>query len=216
MDLTHDEMVRLYGSWATRTPSDAADLFRGYRGLWWIAGGWSLEAFTGVAREHEDCDPSILRTDLPVLRRHLADRLDLWTASSGALWPLRADDRPEAAETDVLPHGCDQLWTRRSALDPWEFDILLSPGDADTWIYKRDPRLRMPMVDALWERDGIRYLQPEIALLYKAAALRPKDRADFDATAPFLDRRRRGWLSDALHLTLPSHPWITRLAVSSS
>ena len=69
----------------------------------------------------------------------------------------------------------------------------------------------MPMVEALWERDGIRYLQPEIQLLYKARGLREKDRADFDATLPHLDECRRQWLSDALEQTIPGHPWLEEL-----
>jgi hypothetical protein len=76
--LEHDELVRLYGPWAGRTPRDAAALFHGYDGLWWMAGGWSLEAFTGASRRHDDCDPCVLRTELPLLRHHLAGRLDLW------------------------------------------------------------------------------------------------------------------------------------------
>lgn len=67
------------------------------------------------------------------------------------------------------------------------------------------------MTEALWERDGIRYLQPQIQLLYKAAGLRHKHWADSESTLPFLDTHRRGWLRDALQTTLPNHPWLPRL-----
>ena len=210
-ELTKAEFERIYGPWARRTPTDVAALFDGYPGVWWVAGGWALEAFTGVAREHEDTDPSVLRRDLPLLRRHLAGRLDIWCASSGGLRPLLPDDDPDGPADGVLPEGCGQVWTRASALDPWEYDILLAPGTADEWVYKRDASLRMPMTEALWERDGVRYLRPEIQLLYKAKGLRPKDQADFDATLPFLDDRRRAWLRDGLERTLPGHPWLAAL-----
>lgn len=196
---------RLYGRWARRTPADVRDFLADYPGSWWIAGGWALQAFTGVERPHDDIDPGILRAELPLLRTHVGDRLDLWAAFSGALKPVASDDPSE------LPDGCGQLWTRRSAADPWEYDILLGPGSSDQWQYRRDPSIRMPMRDALWERDGIRYLQPEIQLLYKAKGLRPKDQADFDTTVPFLDGVRRSWLADALARTLPGHPWLARL-----
>ncbi|WP_299932562.1 hypothetical protein [uncultured Nocardioides sp.] len=140
----------------------------GYPGVWWIAGGWALEAFTGVVREHEDTDVSVLRDDLPVLRRHLAGQLDVWTATGGALGPLLPEDDPDGAPDDVLPPGCGQVWTRCAAMQPWEFDILLVPGTTERWVYKRDESMSMAMRDALWQRDGIRYLQPEIQLLYKA------------------------------------------------
>ena len=67
--LDHDEIVRLYGPWLRRTPSDAAQLFAGYNGCWWIAGGWAIEAFTGDPRQHGDLDPSIPRSDLAMCQR---------------------------------------------------------------------------------------------------------------------------------------------------
>lgn len=210
-DLSTSELERLYGPWAAHTPLDVARLLDGYPGVWWVAGGWALEAFTGVGRAHEDTDVGVLRTDLPALRRHLAGTLDVWTATAGALRPLLPDDEPEAGPDVVLPPGCGQVWTRRAATEPWELDILLSPGTAGEWVYKRDETLRMPMGEALWTQDGVAYLQPEIQLLYKAKGLRPKDRLDFDSTLPHLSGPRRAWLEHALRRTLPGHPWIGRL-----
>lgn len=130
---------------------------------------------------------------------------------SGALKPLEPDDRADAAADEILPDDCSQLWTRLDAQHPWEYDILLSPGTKREWVYKRDETLRMPMSQALWERDGIHYLQPEIQLLYKAKGLRMKDEEDFVATLPFLNERRRAWLCAVLEKTLPAHPWLDRL-----
>ena len=205
------EFIALYGAWAPRTPRDVAALLADYPGTWWIAGGWALQAFSGVERYHDDIDPAVLSAELPLLRRHLAGRLHAWTASSGALKPLLPTDRPDAPADEILPDGCNQLWTRVNAASPWEYDILLSPGTAEEWVYRRDPALRMPMAAALWERDGIRYLQPEIQLLYKAKGLRAKDQTDFAATLPHLGAGRRAWLRDALERTLPNHPWLARL-----
>ncbi|MGO2746551.1 hypothetical protein [Microbacterium sp.] len=205
------EFEKVYGVWEPRTPDDVARLFADYPGTWWIAGGWALEAFTGVRRHHEDIDPSVLRDELPLLRRHLAGRLHIWTASSGALKPLLSEDRPDASADEVLLEGSGQVWTRPDAAHPWEYDILLSPGSTTEWIYKRDQTIRMPMADALWSKDGVRYLQPEIQLLYKSKGQRPKDDADFDATLPFLDEYRRGWLRAALERTLPEHDWLRKL-----
>ncbi|WP_337457955.1 hypothetical protein [Microbacterium sp. KHB019] len=209
--LSDSEFEAVYGRWAPRTPADAARLFDGYRGAWWIAGGWALQTFTGVERHHEDLDPSVLSVELPALRSHLTGRLHVWTAASGALKPLLPHERPEGTAQELLPDGTHQLWTRRSAAHPWEYDILLSTGTAQEWIYRRDTSIRMPLSDALWELDGIRYLQPEIQLLYKARGQRPKDEADFTATVPYLDERRRSWLRDALEHTIPGHDWTRRL-----
>lgn len=190
-------------------------IFDGYPGVWWIAGGWALEAFSGRPRPHEDIDLGILRSDLPLLRAHFRGTLDVWAPSSGGVKRLRSDDRIRADADDVLPEDGEQVWLRAGAdadADaPWECDILLGPGTPDEWHYKRDPSIRMPMASAVWERDGIRYLQPEIQLLYKAKGLRAKDDADFAAALPLLDERRRRWLADGLTQTIPDHPWLTRL-----
>ncbi|MGY1553028.1 hypothetical protein ACW5CM_14705 [Microbacterium sp. A588] len=143
----------LYGSWAPRTSADAAQLFDGYSGTWWIAGGWALEAFTGVRRHHEDIDPSVLRAELPLLRDHLIGRLHVWAAFSGALKPLIDGDRPNAPAEDLLPDGCGQLWVRPNTAHRWEYDILLSPGSIQEWVYKRDDRPvtdGRSVVDARW------------------------------------------------------------------
>ena len=197
----HDEIVRLYGPWVPRTPRDAATLFEGYAGPWWIAGGWAIEAFTGVPREHGDVDPSIPRSAVQALRHHLAGRLDVWQADDGVLSPLVDGGRP-------LSETCENLWLRPSGAEPWEYDVILMHATSTTWTFKRDARISLPLPEILWERDGIAYLRPEVQLLHKARALRPQDRADFEACAPLLDERARAWLRDALGTAHPGHPWL--------
>lgn len=210
-ELDEQSFDDVYGPWAGHGPSEVAELFRDYPGTWWVAGGWALEAFTGVPRPHHDVDPSVLRAQVPLLRRHLAGRQHLWMANSGALCPLLPLDRPDASADEVLEPGCGQFWTRRDARHPWEFDILLAHGTPEQWVYKRDERIRRPMAEALWQRDGIRWLRPELQLLHKARRVRPKDQWDFEVTVPLLDADARRWLRDALRLTEPGHPWITTL-----
>ncbi|WP_166984263.1 nucleotidyltransferase domain-containing protein [Paramicrobacterium fandaimingii] len=213
-ELSDEEFTRLYGAWAEHTPRDAAEAFAAYDGTWWVAGGWAIEAFTGVSRPHDDIDVSVLANELPLLRRFLDGRLDAWIPTSGVLAPLLPGDRPDSAAGDVLPEGCTQLWTRADAASVWEFDILLSPGDERTWVYKRDPSVSMPLGDALWQLDGIPYLRPEIQLLYKAKGDRAKDRADLENVLPRLDRERRAWLADALTREDTRHPWLDVLATT--
>jgi hypothetical protein len=206
-DLDHAELMRIYGPWANRTPADVADVFAGYEGRWWIAGGWSLEAFGGVRRDHADIDPSIPRHELPLLRRHLAGRLDLWSADQETLRVLLPDD--VGSDDHLLPHSCENVWARRSGADPWEYDIILMTTIDDRWVFKRDPRTSLPLDEIVWRRDGVNYLRPEIQLLHKAAGLRPKDQADFDAVWTLLDARARRWLLQAIELTHPGHPWLS-------
>ena len=202
--LDEEEAHRLYGPWRSRTPAHVVELFAGYAGRWWIAGGWAVEAFTGVPREHGDIDPSIPRSDVALLHRHLDGRLDVWAADQGSLRPVLD---PAAA----LPTGCSNLWLRRSGADPWEYDVVLMDATATTWTYKRDDRIARPVDEILRTVDGVTYLRPEVQLLHKAPGLRPKDQQDFDACLPLLDGTDRAWLADALRLAHPGHPWIRRL-----
>lgn len=200
---THDETVRLYGPWASRRPEDAAALLHGYRGTWWVAGGWALEAFTGVSRPHSDLDIGIPRTEVPLLLSFLRGQRDVW-AAAGSLTPLTED-------SPTVPEGCGNLWLRASGADPWEYDILIERADASTWAYKRDPRITRPLADVLWRRDGIAYLRPEVQLLLKARRERAKDAQDLAACLPAMDEESRDWLETALGRSHPGHPWLLRL-----
>ena len=202
--LVHDEIVRLYGPWRSRTPRDAAALFEGYGDVWWVAGGWAIEAFTGVPRAHDDLDLSIPRSGLAALREHVSGRLDVWQADDGTLRPL-------IALTDPVPETCENLWLRPSGADPWEYDVKVMSATSTTWTYKRDARISRSVPEILWASDGISYLRPEVQLLHKAPGLRPKDQADFDACLPLLDAEPRSWLRAALGLAHPGHPWLRAL-----
>ena len=45
---------RWYGGWDPLTPATTGELMAGFDRPWWVVGGWTIEAFTGVPREHED------------------------------------------------------------------------------------------------------------------------------------------------------------------
>jgi hypothetical protein len=190
------------------TPGEARELFEGYPSDWWIAGGWAIEAFTGVRRPHEDIDVSLWRRDVEMLRRHLKGRYHLWSNDSGRLSPL-TDERPEQ------PSSADQIWVRRHALAPWEYDLVLNPDREGRWIFRRDPSLDFALDDITWiAPDGLRYITPEMALAYKARLNRPKDQEDLAVTLPLLSATRRGWLADMIDHLHPSHPWLARISTT--
>jgi hypothetical protein len=201
-DLAPEELAfqRRYGPWSAYAPAEAKEVFDGIGIRWWLAGGYAVEAFTGVPREHEDIDVSIFRRDVPALRRALEGRLHLWSVGSGSLRPI--DDRfPEPAV------DADQIWLREHALAPWRADVVLNPDDDGHWVSRRDPSFAAPLDDVTWERDGIRYLRPEIALAFKAKLARPKDERDFIVALPLLDDAARAWLADYLARMEPDHIW---------
>ena len=94
---------------------------------------------------------------------------------------------------------------------PWRVDVMREQWDGDTWICRRDPRIRVHAATLISRTpDGIPYLQPEIVLLFKAKAVRPKDELDFAEVLPHLDGNRRLWLRDALGLCTPGTPGSSR------
>ena len=200
-----EEFFRWYGDWDPLDPPGVAALMAGFDRPWWIVGGWSIDAFSGVAREHEDVDLSILACDIPALRAHLGDAWTPWSNDGGTLRPL-SDRFPEALNVE------SQIWIRRSAHDPWVVDLPITPDRDGLWTSKRDPEHVVPVEDATWVADdGIRYLRPEIALLYKAALHRPKDDRDLTATLPRLDAGARTWLGASVARLYPGHAWLGRL-----
>jgi hypothetical protein len=199
------DFYRWYGTWDPYRPPQVAELLAGIAAPWWIVGGWAIEAFTGVAREHEDVDVGFLRADLPVVLDHLSPGLCVWSNLSGTLRPLR---KPE----DLL-EGARQLWVRPDGTSPWVMDLAMTPHEGDTWISPRDERIRRPLAEATFTgADGIRYLRPELVLFMKANWPWAKEERDFDVTLPRLDREARAWLRDAVALVHPGHRWLERLA----
>jgi hypothetical protein len=162
-----------------------------------------------VKRQHGDLDPSIPRSELPLLRRHLAGRIDLWAADQDTLRVLLPDDVGQ--DDDRLPSRCENVWARRSGGDPWEYDIILMDTVDGRWVFKRNDRTTLPLDEIIWTQNGVNYLRPEIQLLHKAAGLRPKDQADFDAVWPVLGSEGRRWLRKALELTHPNHRWLSAM-----
>ena len=196
---------RLYGLWQALDPAGIAEFFAGFDRPWWIVGGWSIEAFTGVPREHEDIDVSILARDVPALRAHVGERWQLWNICNGALRPL-TDRWPDLMDVE------SQIWVRRAAGSPWVMDLPVTPDRDGMWTNKRLPDHVLPVEEAtVVAADGIRYLSPEITLLYKCRLGRTKDDRDLAVAWPLLEPAQRDWLRDGVRRLHPEHAWLDRM-----
>ena len=81
------------------------------------------------------------------------------------------------------------------------------------WVSRRDDRLTLPYGSLILRtNEGIPYACPEVVLLFKAKAARPKDEMDLEAVLPRLSQQRLRWLRDALQLVHPGHRWLRRMA----
>jgi len=171
---------------------------------WWIAGGWAIDLFVGAqTRAHKDLDVGILRADAPRTVAALPG-WEFFEAKDGVLSTLTRGTPPRA--------GVNSLWGRRAGEPRWELELLLDDSDGSDWSFRRDSSIRRPFAAALrCARDGIRYLAPEIQLMYKARDLRPEDQADFEQAVPRLDRVAAEWLRNCLSRLYPQHPWIPAL-----
>ena len=195
----------VYGDWEPLTPGELRDLMAGFPAAWWVVGGHAIEAFTGVRRFHEDIDLVVFDKDVPALREHLGGTFHLWS-NWGGTFRILDDEHPEPL------HPRSQIWMRKDARSPWRVDCILNPDRAGRWLSKRDDDHVADLEDVSWVAgDGVRYLNPEVTMLFKALQHRPKDEVDLGNVWPLLDAAQRAWLADAVRRTLPDHPWQARL-----
>jgi hypothetical protein len=193
------------GNWASTTPEDAASWFSSLTVPWWIAGGWALDLFLGRQfREHGDFDVGVLRRDFPQLRAALSN-WEVFEAQNNVLSLLPYDAAPRR---DV-----NSLWCRPPGRLLWSVEVLLDAGDAEFWVFRREPEISRPWNEVIRRTaQGLPYLAPEIQLLYKASTPRPRDKEDFAQVIPRLDAPARKWLRESLQVTQPSHDWLPALA----
>ncbi|MGK4585888.1 nucleotidyltransferase domain-containing protein [Kitasatospora sp. HPMI-4] len=185
-------------------PEQVAERLGGIRAPWCVAAGWALDLFRGrQSRPHGDLEIAVPAAGFAEIR----DRFPGYVfdaVGSGRVWP--------AAGVEELA-ATHQTWLRDPASGQFLFDVFREPHEGGVWVYRRDESLRLSY-DAIieWTADGIPYLAPELVLLFKAKAVRPKDQADFDGVQPLLSRARRDVLSGWLERVHPGHPWLAVLA----
>jgi hypothetical protein len=197
--------------WDAWRPEEVAQRLAGVRAPWCVAAGWAIDLFLGgQRREHSDLEIAVPRARFPEVAEALAGfelfipDSDLTPSPSGLVWPLAG--APAALDQ------YHQTWVRDTATGAWRLDIFREPGEGDTWVCRRDERIRLPYRDVI-ERteDGIPYARPEIVVLYKAKHAGPKDESDLAAVLPLLEPSRRRWLADAIALVHPGHRWLGQL-----
>lgn len=168
-----------------------------------------MELFRGrYSRPHSDLDVGVLRRDLPsVLCRF--STWEVFEATDGRLTRLATGCVPSPA--------AHSLWCRPTSADPWTIELLVDEADGETWVYRRESRVRRPMSTVVRRNaDGLPYLAPEIQLLYKSKGSRERDDRDFAQVCPLLAADARRWLQHALELTAPHHTWTAVLRDSEA
>jgi hypothetical protein len=195
-----------WDAWHPFSPPEAARLLRNVAAPWYVAAGWSIDLFLGAQRrEHEDLEIAVPGDRFGEVAAAFA-AYEVWVIDSGRAMPLAEADAEVLARTH-------QTWVLDRVRERWRLDVFREPSDGDTWICRRDERLRLPYDELIeYTPDGIPFARPETTLLYKAKHTRPKDDDDLAAVLPRLDAAHRRWLADALALVHPGHRWLEALA----
>lgn len=209
-----DPSVPGIGAWDAWHPLEAARRLSGVDAPWHVVGGWSVDLWLGrQTRTHSDLEIAVPRPYLPRMRAHLAG-FELFVAGNGRVVPLSRDGNVPADHHQiwVLERAAPALEPAQPAQPAWRMDLMLEPGDASEWVFRRDERVRRPYPEMVGvTAQGVPYLRPEGTLLFKAKARRAKDEADFAAARPRLEPAARAWLAGAIALVHPGHPWLVAL-----
>ncbi|WP_280256356.1 hypothetical protein [Nocardia wallacei] len=188
--------------WRAWTPAEVAERLAGAPPCWYVAAGWALDLFVGgLGRAHYDLE-------IGVPRGRFAEIADAFpgyewdVVGDGHVWPY-----PEEADNQ------HQTWLREPKTGRYHLDVFREPHRDDHWVCRRDSSITLPFDELILRTaDGIPYAIPEVVLLFKAQAQRPKDETDFRHTLPALNRAQRSRLSDWLSRVHPGHPWLAPLS----
>jgi hypothetical protein len=192
---------------------EVAGALANLRAPFYFAGGWAIDLHLGrVTREHHDIDALVMRRDHLLLHKALRGfRLKKIIPHPDGMPPNRGAtiEWPAGERLELPVHQINAY--QRDEPEP-AFQVMLAESDDAGWIFRRNPKIRMPLSRMgfypLW---GLPYLAPEIVLLFKAKHLEARDLIDFDNALPVLSADARRWLRDAIEKTHPGHEWLTIL-----
>jgi Aminoglycoside-2''-adenylyltransferase len=192
-------------AWRAWTPAEAAQELAAVAIPWCVVGGWAADLFVGEqTRDHEDLEIAILREHFPQVRQAL-NALVFHVVGDGEVRRLQDEAEPSRDK--------HQNWGLDVAAEAWRVDVMLEPGDRETWVFRKDESIRAPRAFMVMRTtDGIPFLGPHGVLLYKAKSARTKDEADLSVCLPRMEENQRAWLATALETVHPGHPWLERIA----
>jgi len=185
-------------------PLKIAALMWNFQSDWFIAGGWAVDLYLGkISRPHVDIEIAIFRRDQIALQNYLNG----WLLQKAENAMLSTWSQDEFLELPVHEIHCF-LETSK----PQNFEVLLNERNDNEWIYRRNGRVTKSLtVIHLTTDSGIKFLRPEIVLLYKSKNPRAKDEQDFESVVKRLDTESQKWLGNALAICDSKHYWLQKL-----
>lgn len=194
----------------------------GYRGEWYLCGGWAVDLLLGrQTRPHLDVDVAVFHHE----QRYLHEHLTGWQALGHDDTVSETSSDPwDGRELSVPAH----IHANIPSMAGTELDIQINVRDGREWVLCENPRVTLPHAECvaraeLW--DGPLVSAP-VVLYFKAAArgwrealpvpastLREHDQADFDSLCPMLTQRQQSWLYRAISVHEADHPWLRQLTL---
>ena len=177
---------------------------RDFRPSWFVAGGWAIDLFLGKeTRTHQDIEIAIFRKDQTALHDYL----------NGWLLQKIVDGEPLVwHRDDWLTLPTHEIHCFNEASQSPQIEILLNESNETEWLYRRNQKIRRSLFKIQLESSaGIKFLCPEVVLLYKSKNPRAKDEQDFQAVVKYLDAEQKQWLKDAIKVCNSKHLWLRSL-----
>jgi hypothetical protein len=183
-------------------PSKVADVMREFQFDWFVAGGWAIDLFLDEeTRPHDDIEIAVFRQDQLALQNHLRG----WHLQKIVNRELVNWEKGEFLQLPIHEIHC---FSEESDLSRLEVLLNEREGDED-WIYRRNQKITRPLSKLYSEsKSGVKFLRPEIVLLYKSKNPRMKDEQDFRAVSDKLDAESKKWLRDVVSICYSDHHWL--------
>lgn len=166
---------------------EVAHHLRTLSACWFVCGGWAIDLFVGrKTRDHQDIEIGIFRNDQQSLLK-LSD----WS------WEYIQHAQPREWRGTPLELPIHELHGISQSTN-LSLEVLLNERDDANWIYRRNTRVTLPLTEAVRvTASGIKYLAPEVVLLYKTKEPRAKDLQDRATALPMMSAAAKAWLEAA-------------------
>ncbi len=185
-------------------PLNVAALMRKFEQGWFVAGGWAIDLFLEkTTRPHEDFEIAIFRKNQLALQ----DYLDGWLLKKAENGALSDWKQGEFLELPIFEIHCFN-----DAGELQFLEVLFNETNGKEWTFRRNEAVTKPLSKLhLTTNFGIKFLRPEVVLLYKSKNPRHKDEQDFQAVVNHLDVKSKEWLKNAISVCFPQHHWLENL-----
>jgi len=196
---------------------------------WFVSGGWAIDIhLSRNTRNRGDLDISVPYPNrLETVEYFLEKKWQIEAKILDGFKTLRnlSDYEDEIryfwsfpADTEFISEYIDDQGNRRISYNreyQFELDyieVFFEKIEDGEFIYRRDHHVRRNIDQVVLVQEDVRYLSPEIVLLFKSNDLSEKNVQDFNSVVNALEDDQRRWLRDALLLVNDDeHPWLEKL-----